>query len=149
MSFLRKAVIGMGNPLKMDDNLGNLLARELKLPKDSFLVIEGGQMPTDFVGVVENFAPDVIYFIDAAIFEGEVGEIRILEEDAAKQLSPGTHALPVTFFSKFFPSSKIFIIGVRPKTVDYGEELSDEMTALFPKILKKVEALILSPVSFV
>ncbi len=146
---MKKAVIGMGNPLKMDDNLGNLIASRLELPKENFLVIEAGQMPSNFIGTVEKFGPDVIYFVDVAFFDAEAGDVKLFPIDAASEANASTHSLPITFFKGFFPKTKLSLIGIQPKRIDYGEELTPEMEKKLPEIVDKVRKLLLAPVPLV
>ncbi|MBL7170001.1 MAG: hydrogenase maturation protease [Candidatus Aenigmarchaeota archaeon] len=143
---MRKVVIGMGNPLKRDDNIGNLVIDELKkkIKDKDILFIRAETNPENFVGKIKLFNPDIIYFIDAVDFDGEVGEVKVFSIDAVLNESLSTHGISVKVFEDFFPDVEIYVVGVKPDHVDYGEGLSLTLRENFDNIVKGIKKIIYS-----
>ena len=123
---MRKVVIGIGNLLKRDDNIGNLVVDKLrKTIKDkNILFIRGETNPENFIGKIKSFNPDVIYFIDAVEFDGEVGDVKVFSVEDVLNQSLSSHGISVRVFKDFFPDAEINVIGIKPEDVGYGEGLS-------------------------
>lgn len=120
-------VLGMGSPFKSDDNVGNIIARKL----------EGEVAYTE----PENFASkdDDFVILDAIDFGGDVGEVRLFRSrDVVAQFAT-THNIPVTIFEKL--GKKFRIIGVQPKDLSFGEELTPELREKVPEIVSEVKRL--------
>jgi len=125
---MKKVIIGIGNSLKNDDNIGNIVVDELeKKSKDkNNLFIRADTNPENFIGVIRKFNPDIIYFVDAVDFDGEVGEVKVFGIDAVLNESLSTHGISVKVFKEFFPV-EIKIIGIKPGNIEYGEDLSESL----------------------
>ena len=141
---MKKVIISIGNPLKSDDNVGNLILDELqKSMKDRNLhFIKASTSPENFIEPLKKIKPDVIYFIDVALFQGNVGDIKLFQLEDILNMSISTHNFPITVFKKFFSDSKIKLIGIKPKSVDVGEGLSPELKNKFENIVQRVRVII-------
>jgi hydrogenase 3 maturation protease len=141
---MKKVVISLGNPLKSDDNVGNLVLDELKkiVRRDNIHFIKGSTNPENFIQSIQNIDPDIIFFIDVALFEGKVGDVKLFQLEEILNMSVSTHNLPITVFKNFFPDSKILLIGIKPKNLDVGEELSLELKNKLNTIIEKVKTII-------
>ncbi len=121
-------ILGMGNPLKHDDDIGNIIARRL-----------GGiatyTEPQNFASKDKDFI-----IIDAIDFGGEVGEVRLFRSADVVASFATTHNIPVTFFEKL--GKTIRLIGVQPKDLSFGEGLSSELQQKIPEILENVRQLV-------
>ncbi len=141
---MRKVVIGIGNPLKKDDNIGNVVVEEFKkkIKDDNVLFILAETNPENFLGKVKSFDPKVIYFVDAVEFDGEVGEVKVFSIDDVLNQSLSTHGISVRIFKDFFPGAKIYVIGIKPERISYGENLGLKLREKLNKIIEDVESLI-------
>ena len=125
---MKKTIIGIGNPLKKDDNIGNLVVDELKKMKnDEILFIRAETNPENFIGKIKSFNPDVIYFIDAVEFDGKVGEVKVFSIDEVLNESLSTHGISVKIFKDFFPNVEIYVVGIKVEDIEYDEELSKNL----------------------
>ena len=144
-SDLLKVVISIGNPLKADDNIANLVVERLqkiiKDPRIKFLI--GYTNPENFIECVRDLKPEKIFFVDVAFFPGEVGEVKLfkLNEIAERSIST-THDFPISIFKKFFPDSQIFLIGIKPKNLEFNQKISRELEEKFEIICEKVKSMI-------
>ena len=142
---MRKIVIGIGNSLKRDDNIGNLVVDELrkKIEDENVLFIRAETNPENFIGKIKSFNPDIIYFVDAVEFDGEIGEVKVFSIDAVLNESLSTHGISVKVFRDFFPEAKIYVVGVKPEDIEYGEGLSLSLKENFDSIIISMKKIFL------
>jgi len=141
---MKKIVISVGNPLRSDDNIGNLVLNEIKKSNHNkeLFFLQGSANPENFIEPLKKVSPGTIFFIDVAKFEGDVGDVKLFKLEDILNYNISTHNFPVTMFKKYFPDSNIFLIGIKPKKIDIGEDLSPELKKNFPIVLKKVKEII-------
>jgi hydrogenase 3 maturation protease len=141
---MKRIIISVGNPLKSDDNVSNLILEKLqeRIKDDSYYFLKATTSPENFIEPLKKLNPDVIYFIDAAIFPGNVGDIKLFQLKDILHFNISTHHLPITVFKEFFPESNIMLIGIRPKSLDVGEELTLELKNKLDEITKKVRTIV-------
>ena len=139
---MKKTVISIGNPLKSDDNIGNLILDELQKSMKDVTFIKGSTNPENFIEPLKRMNPEIIFFIDVASFSGKAGDVKIFQLDDILDMNISTHNLPITVFRKFFPNSKIILIGIKPKNLDVGEGLSPELKNKFDSIVEEVKRII-------
>jgi hydrogenase 3 maturation protease len=141
---MKKVVISVGNPLRSDDDIGNLVLDEIKKSnknKDLYF-LKGSANPENFIEPLKKINPDTIFFVDVAKFEGEAGDVKLFKLEDILNYNISTHNFSVTMFKKYFPNSNIFLIGVKPKKLDVDENISPELKQKFPTILKKIKKII-------
>jgi len=130
--------MSIGNPIKSDDNIGNVIIDKLDL--ENIIKIKAEISPENFMNKLEDC--DEIIILDALDFEGNVGEVKIFELDKINEVSMSTHSIPIDLMKRILPNSKIKIIGIQPKSIDFGEELTKEMKNKIEEIVKKVTLLL-------
>jgi len=139
---MRKALVSLGNPIKSDDNIANVVLEKLKESSD-LLLIRGGTNPEDFIPDLRRFKPDAIYFLDAVDFKSGPGDVRLFSLDNLEGASiSSTHNAPLGLFSKMFPKTKIFVIGIQPKRLEVGDGLSKELRERIGEIAERVKELL-------
>jgi len=145
MATPRIVVIGVGNLLMKDEGIGIHAVKalqEIGLPPDIEL-IDGGTSP-DLIAYTR--AGDKIIIIDAAKAGGEPGAVyRYQPEDlaAGKGTFTSAHELGVAENLKLMELTdsepkETVIIGIEPKEIDWGTELSPELQKRLPDIVKTV-----------
>ncbi len=136
---MRIALVSMGSPLKGDDDVANQVLGKVE-DREGLLKVRAENAPENFIKPIQEFRPDVIVFLDAVDFKGEVGKVRLFSlRDMADIMVNTTHNLPVGVLGQFFPGTRIMVIGIQPKSIDYGTELSRELEFRMPDILRDVE----------
>ena len=138
---MKKAIISVGNPLKADDNIGNLILDKIKdsYKNKGYYFFKGGMNPENFIEPLRKINPDSIFFIDIAIFDGEVGDVKLFKLEDIEDFHISTHYFPISIFKKYFPNARLVLIGIKPKIVNFGEELSPELETRLPDIIEKVQ----------
>ena len=141
----RIVIVGVGNLLLKDEGVGiHVVQRlqEMDLPPDVEL-IDGGTSP-DIVAYVK--ADDKLIIVDSARAGGEPGTIyRFLPDDLAadSETLASAHELGVAHNLRLMSLAgneprETVIIGIEPKEIDWGTELTGELQQRMPKILDTV-----------
>ena len=130
--------MSIGNPIKCDDNIGNIVLD--KLDVEGIKKIKGETTPENFIDQLKICEDLVI--IDALQFDGEVGEVRTFELNDIKNVVISTHNITFDLLQKFLPNSKIKIIGIQTKSIDFGIEMSEELKSKMGEIVENVSHLL-------
>lgn len=145
------AILGIGNILLSDEGIGvhaiNKLKDEYEFP-EYVKLIDGGTMGLDLLPFFEG--NDKVLIIDAVNFRKEPGTIDIIEGDKipgflTSKLSVHQIGLPDMLFAARLmgiPPVEMSLIGIQPKSMESGIELSEEikmkLDTLVEKILQKL-----------
>ena len=124
-------VLGIGSEFRADDAAGLLVAEELKKIKNLKLkVILGSTAPENFTGEIIKFKPTHILIIDSVDIDQKPGFILLINPDEVGGISFSTHMLPVKMMVDYLLASlecEIIIIGIQPKILLFGENMSKEV----------------------
>lgn len=132
-------VLGIGNTLRSDDGFGSLFARQIR-DKVSFLVIDTGGSPENYLEKVIRLRPDNIIIVDALDFAGKPGEIRILKaEDLQTSNLFFSHncslTLLINYLQNHLPANIILLI-VQPKDIRLGNRLTPKIKESLKRLEK-------------
>lgn len=141
----RIVVIGVGNLLQMDEGIGIHAVKaiqEMTLP-DNVTIIDGGTSP-DIVACTR--AGEKLIIVDAARAGGEPGTIYRFQPDdlaAASGEMLSVHDLGVPHNLKLMAISgnepaEVVIIGVEPREIAWGLELTPELENRLPEVVAVV-----------
>jgi len=135
-------VVGVGNRLRKDDGIGITIVEELKkeMKNTEIEFLLGETVPENLIKKINDLKPKKVFLIDAVDFSGKPGDVIPIEN---QKDSGFTHKLSYNLFSKLL-NCELKIIGIQPKDIDYGEELSDELEKKMDQIKKKMIKFILS-----
>ena len=126
-------IIGVGNPIRMDDFVGMKIVQDLKeeVSSDKIMLIAAERIPEDHLVEILVFEPSHVLFIDAAVLDLQPGETRLVRVDFLQSFSPfSTHMLPLRVFCEHLQKATdtdIRLLLIEPKLTDFGEGLSPEM----------------------
>jgi hydrogenase 3 maturation protease len=130
----RVVVVGVGNPIRQDDNVGLKILEGLqgKVP-DTVCLLECEMVPEGYLLDIEEFKPSHVLLIDAAVLGCKPGEASLVKLNEVAAFSAiSSHMLPLRLFCEYVEKStgaKIRLLLVEPKTMGFGEELSPELQA--------------------
>lgn len=123
-------ILGVGNPLRGDDVAGPYLIEQLEGRVNATL-FDCGEVPENFLGKIAEVQPNSVLIIDAIDLGMRPGAAALLKEDqlfAGVRLS--THHASLQLFMKCLKAetgAKIVVLGIQPKSTDFGNEISDEV----------------------
>lgn len=138
----RKGVISLGNPVRGDDGISEVLIRRLSeesSPSDvEFIDIGTGSVKA--LHVLRRLDKAII--LDAVFFGGDPGEYVFFDPEEVKSLKRSKNPHDSTLFEVLGLSRKmeelpeeIQIMGIQPKDVSLKEGLSPELESEIPKLL--------------
>ncbi len=138
--------MGLGNLLMSDDGVGVRVAEELRktdLPP-SVEVYDAGTPGLSLINLIDGY--DKAVLIDAVRLNGPPGTVYRFEFDDTlfDQNPPSSmHELDAVFALKLAKRigkapKKIVVIGVEPKKVELGLDLSKEVESSIPKVIEAV-----------
>ena len=128
-----KAVfLGVGSPLRSDDNVGNrvvaLLAEKLKArPGGEFRFYQGESAPENFTGAIRQFGPDYLFIFDAAELGKPPGTFALIPPEQIDGMSFASHVLPLKIICNYISSAigcQTILVGIQPQNLEFGETLS-------------------------
>jgi len=142
-------IIGFGNKFRSDDGIGIRVIKELE--KLEFFkdieIIDGGTSGTDLVFWAKNC--EKIIIIDAVDTGGKIGDVVNIKVDDIEEFvrkdyrSLSLHDLNLADVLKLIKALKIntsiSIIGIKPKSIDFGDKLSPEVERKIPAIISQIK----------
>jgi hydrogenase maturation protease len=137
-------ILGIGNVLLKDEGIGCHVVRALKeIPLPNVRVIEGGTSPD----VLFPEDAEKLIIVDAAKGGGMPGEVyRFKLDDIALEQKPFLSLHDIGLIDNLLLAKTLhnivetIIIGVEPKEIDWGLELSPELQEKMPQIAKVILA---------
>jgi hydrogenase maturation protease len=139
-----KFVVGIGNALLRDEGIGCHVVHALEgIPLPDVEIVDGGTCP-DVMQLVEN--ADKLVIVDAVRGGGTPGQIyRFHLRDIALEQKPflSLHDIGLVdnlMLMKFWHNKidKAVVIGVEPREVGWGLELSPELREKMPRIIDAI-----------
>jgi hydrogenase 3 maturation protease len=124
-------IVGVGNVMRGDDGFGPELVKNLT-GRTKFNLLDGGETPEDLLDQIVQMAPARLVIADAVALGGMPGDAALLEADQlGKRIAVSTHNLSLLMFIKYLkeklPELDIKILGVQPRSIDFGKGLSTEV----------------------
>ena len=143
----RVAVLGIGNPLCQDDGIGIFVVQQMQ-GKEKYQgvdILDGGTSP-DLFSLLDRDVTRLV-IVDALHGNGKPGTIYRLpinESHISDEAPISLHGLGVLDSLKLMQKlgvqpPRVTIIGVEPADVSYGLNLSPEIGAIVPDIIKTIE----------
>jgi hydrogenase 3 maturation protease len=132
-------IIGIGNRLKGDDGVGSIIAEKLKekIREENLFVIDAENAPENYTGKIKEISPELLLIIDAVDFNSYPGDFRIFEIDEIKDTTVSTHNFSISLLKKFIKVDEIYLLGIQPENISFGENLSERVKKSVEKIIKK------------
>jgi len=125
------AITGIGNRLRGDDAFGPVMVDTLK-EKTPYAVFDCGTSPENYLFPIIKTKPDTIIIFDAAEMDMPPGSMSVLKNEDILKIGFSTHDASPAMFMEFLKketNANIFMIAVQPKTTQFGEGLSPEVTS--------------------
>ncbi len=121
---MRYVLLGIGNELKGDDGIGNVIARQFK--HRGWLSLACETVPENFTAVVKREKPEILVMVDAAELGIRPGEFRLVQKDKLNSAGFGTHGMPLMHLVSYLEryAGKIMFIGIQPGKIQLGEKIS-------------------------
>jgi len=123
-------ILGIGNRFRGDDGAGPLLVDCLS-GKVGETLLDVGEEPLNYLGVIESSVPDTILVFDTAEMGEKPGSIRRVNlENLSLSGTVSTHSIPLQQILRLIETrtkSNILLFGVQPRTLQLGNGMSPEV----------------------
>lgn len=133
----RVVLIGIGNRLKGDDQLGPLLISRLQ-GKTNLCLFDCAEVPENYIHPIIESKPETIIIVDASDWGGKIGDIRMIEKEEIKNFGFSTHNASISFFFDYLkrelPLVNIIIIGVQIGNKGFMRPLSKRLESTLNKL---------------
>lgn len=129
-------IVGIGNILRGDDGFGPALISRLQ-GKLKALCIDAGTAPENYTGKIVKGNPNTILLVDALHLDKNAGEFELLKKEDIVKVGFTTHDISPNMFIEYLEkntAANIYMLGVQPKSVSFGEEMSDEVKGALEQI---------------
>lgn len=131
-------IVGIGNTLKGDDGFGPALVAALQ-GKVKAALIDAGTAPENYTGTITKLEPDTILLVDAVHLDKPAGEWAILGKKDILRAGLTTHDLSPDMLIEYLENTtkaRIYLLGVQPKTLEFGDQMSEEVKNTLEDIVK-------------
>jgi hydrogenase maturation protease len=131
-----KLFVGIGNLLKMDDGIGVYISKRIKSGNNvSSLTVEASI--ENYIGKINSLNPDILILIDCVDMKRVAGTFKLMRLDKIKDLTFNTHNISLRRLSEFF-DMPVYILGIQPEKIDFGENISYIVKEVAYKIIKLI-----------
>ena len=128
--------VGIGNLLKMDDGVGVYISKKLKNKGNiSSLTVEASI--ENYIGKINSMNPDILVLIDCVELKSVTGTSKLLTVNKIQDLTFNTHNISLRRLSEFF-RMPVYILGIQPEKIEFGENLSYLVRNVADKIIKLI-----------
>jgi len=128
--------VGVGNVLKKDDGVGVYISKNLKETQNiKILTVEVSI--ENYIGKINSVNPDILILIDSLDFDQAPGHYDMLPIEKINGYTTNTHNITLDKVSELF-NSQVYILGVQPKTIQFGEGLSKEVRNAADNIIDEI-----------
>jgi len=128
--------VGIGNLLKMDDGVGVYISKKIKDKGNiSSLTVEASI--ENYIGKINCLNPDILVLIDCVDMKSAAGTFKLFGINQIHDLTFNTHNISVRRLSEFF-SMPVYILGIQPEKIDFGENISYLVKNVADSIIKQI-----------
>lgn len=136
----KTVIVGIGNTMKSDDGFGPRLVERLK-GKIKIPCIDAGPAPENYVGVIAREKPDAVLLADSCHLGLRPGEYQILRQGDLVKSGFTTHDISAGAFIGYLEErtkAKVFLLGVQPKSISFGDDMSRSVKKALDKIAELI-----------
>ena len=148
--FEKLIVLGVGNELKCDDGVGPFIINRLKEEgiedKNRLLFINAETVPENFTGKIRKESPTHLIIVDACLMGGRPGDMKIVDKYDFANIGISTHSMSLSFFVRYLEKDtdfKIIFIGIEPESMDYSEELTENVERTAYEFIDRLKGIVL------
>lgn len=127
---------GIGNVLKQDDGVGVYISSRIK-PAEHIDVLTAEVSIENYIGKINSLNPDIVVIIDCVDTGSPPGTYKLLPVSEVHDLTFNTHNISLKRIAEFFPMP-VFILGIQPEKIDFGENISYLVKEVADKILCEI-----------
>ena len=131
------AILGIGNDLRSDDGLG-----PYSIDDPRVMIENVGSVPEGFARPLAEFGAERVIMVDAADMMKPPGHIELVTKERIGGINISTHSMPLSFLMMYLEQEtggKTILLGIQPKSIQFGEGLTPEIQKVVDNIIKSLE----------
>ena len=128
--------VGIGNLLKRDDGVGVYISNRIK-NRDNITSLTVETSIENYIGKINSLNPDVLVLLDCMELQSDPGTFKLLELNQIQDITFNTHNISLNRLSDFF-TMPVYILGIQPEKVDFGENISYLVRNIADKIINQI-----------
>jgi hydrogenase 3 maturation protease len=128
--------VGIGNVLKSDDGVGVYISENIE-EQGNIKSLTAGPALENYIGKINSLQPDILILVDCADLKMEPGQFRIMDLNDIQDHTFNTHNISLKRLAEFFPM-QVFLLGIQPENIDFGENISYFVKCKADLILNKI-----------
>jgi len=139
----RVVIACVGNELRADDGVGPLVAG-LIAETPCLKVVNCGETPENYLGVIIRERPEKVVVIDAVYMGAEAGEVRAIRKEDLAEGGYSTHMPTLSLFTDFVESqadTMVYFIGIQPETIAFGGKMTPAVRKAAGDLAGRINAL--------
>lgn len=136
-SAKKKLYVGIGNVLKHDDGAGVYVAKNIERRYDTDVLVVEVSIE-NYIGKINALNADVLILIDCMDLERNPGDFELVKPEDIKDFTTNTHNVSLKKLKTLFTIDEIYVLGIQPKNVQFGEGLSTEVMKAAQNILRGI-----------
>jgi hydrogenase maturation protease len=128
--------VGIGNLLKRDDGVGVYISNRIK-NRDNITSLTVETSIENYIGKINSLNPDLLVLLDCMELQSDPGTFKLLELNQIQDITFNTHNISLNRLSDFF-TMPVYILGIQPEKVDFGENISYLVRNIADKIINNI-----------
>jgi hydrogenase 3 maturation protease len=129
-------ILGVGDPMRGDDGFGPALVKRLQNKLQATL-IDAGDVPENYLGLIDASPSDTIIVVNAADIGGKPGEAALLQTGQLDTATLTTHNPGLRLFAKVLRSTtraEVVVLAVQPEMTAFGAPLTPRLNAALERL---------------
>lgn len=122
----------------MDDGVGVYISKKIK-DSDSHSSLTVETSIENYIGKINTLDPDILVLIDCVDLSSTPGTCKLLTLDQIQDITFNTHNISLKKVADFF-KMPVYILGIQPAKVDFGENISYLVKRIANKIVKQINS---------
>lgn len=135
-------VVGIGHPLKSDDYVGSLIAKDLlrkSCDRDTVMIVDAENSPENILYAIWNKKTSILLLIDSVDAGLPLGSIRLVELSETSYPFFTGHNIPLRLMLQPGPEApRAVLLGVQPGSLGVGGVLSREVEEARATIVREL-----------
>jgi len=128
--------VGIGNLLKRDDGVGVYISNRIN-NRDNIESLTVETSIENYIGKINSLKPDLLVLLDCMELQSDPGTFKLLELNQIQDITFNTHNISLNRLSDFF-NMPVYILGIQPEKIDFGENISYLVINIADKIIKQI-----------
>jgi hydrogenase 3 maturation protease len=140
----RVVVACVGNEWRGDDGVGPFVGRLIR-PCSRLTVLDCGETPENYLGVIVRLKPERVVVIDAADFGGAPGEIRAIARDEIGGGGVSTHAARLVLLTDYVEAgidAETFFVAIQPGSLAFGSPMGPAVEAAARRLAEVINGVV-------